>query len=86
MYLGTGACGSFAAQLDALRRAERQAQMDATSRCDKELQGALNLALEYSDLCALLVDATLLAAGFHRQLRHRWRRWWNGCRAIRQAG
>lgn len=84
-YFGNGAVGRFAANVDALRRAERQAGEEVRQRKKDRLEAAVTLTCELNEACKLLASATLLAAGFHRPLRHQWRRWYRGKKEIRQS-
>ena len=83
LYYGAGATGQLAAEVDALRRAERQAEADARKARKDRLDAAMTLTRDLSGGCELLAAATLLAAGFHRPSRHPWRIWRDGCRTLR---
>ncbi len=85
VYYGGGPLGRLAAEVDALRRAEEQHERDARRARKEQLDAALALSRSLGRACGLLVAASLLAAGFHRPGRHRWRKWWNGRRVIKQA-
>jgi hypothetical protein len=78
IYYGDGPMGSIAANFDALRRAERQAEVEKLRMHKDQLETALALAQEFYRLCDLLTSAAMLAAGFHRPSRHPWRKWRNG--------
>jgi hypothetical protein len=84
VYCGGGALGRIAAELDARRREERQARLDALAvervRVD-EVQ-ALSRRLDME--CGLLTEAVLLVSGFHRPNRVGWRRWHAARRATAQ--
>jgi hypothetical protein len=85
LYYGAGPLGQLAANADALRRAEAKAIQEARRAHADRLDIAQELTRTLSQGCALLVAATLLAAGYHRPGRHSWRRWRNGRRALKQA-
>jgi hypothetical protein len=74
-YFGAGAEARLAAALDEQRRAERQARRRALT-ADRE---CWHTAAEPSKALAagtdLLLQAALLAAGYHRPNYGRWRRW-----------
>src|SRR4051794_5358156 len=82
LYYGAGPTGHLAAEVDALRRAERQAEADARKAQRDRLDAAVALTRDLSAGCDLLAAATLLAAGYHRPSRHRWRTWRDGRRAL----
>ena len=76
-YIGAGRLGSLASKLDKLRRAERAAAISAES-IDRaryeEAEASCDQLWSESDL---LITSSLLAAGFRRPGRHRWRKWKN---------
>jgi hypothetical protein len=72
-YVGGGAVGELASQLDAIERARREADR-AAQRAEREEVETLDAPLaELNDLADLLVRAALLAAGFHQHNRGNWR-------------
>jgi hypothetical protein len=85
VYHGAGLVGELAAGVDALRRAERKAEVDLRRQKKSELDAAVALSREFNEECNLLTTATLLVAGFHRPSRHSWRRWKDGRKEVRQA-
>ena len=83
VYHGTGPVGRLAAEVDALRRAERQAAADARKAQKDRLDVAMTVTRDLSEARDLLAAATLLAAGYHRPSRHQWRIWRNGRRTLK---
>ena len=83
LYYGAGATGQLAAEVDALRRAERQAEADARKARKDRLDAAVTLTQDLSRGCDLLAAATLLVAGYHRPSRHLWRIWRDGRRTLK---
>ena len=73
-YLGTGAIAELAAAADDLRRLERTIEASARHAEQARLQEAEAPLLELCDCSERLACAALLAAGFHRHDRSRWRR------------
>jgi hypothetical protein len=82
VYYGTGRAGEFAANVVALKRAERVASDDDRRRADDQLDVAIAATKDLSQRCELFAIATLLSAGFHRPARHAWRRWNHGRRVL----
>ena len=73
-YVGGGTIGQLAAQLDAIERDEREAERIA-ARAEREEISALDMPLDELDEHAeLLVNAAMLAAGYHRHNRGNWRK------------
>jgi hypothetical protein len=73
-YVGGGAVGHLTAQFDALKRQEREAER-ADAKVAQNAVDALDAPLdELDDLGALLVEAALVAAGYHRHNRGDWRK------------
>ncbi len=70
LYLGTGPVAELAAQDAELRRAERQAR----ARSQARLEAAEAASQELAELTDLLVKVALVAAGYHRHDRGKWRR------------
>jgi hypothetical protein len=86
LYYGAGPVGNLAAQVDALRMAERRAEQEARRAAREQLERASALTVAFHRECEMLAAATLLLAGFHRSARHFWRRWRHGRRIIRASG
>jgi hypothetical protein len=84
VYYGAGPVGRLAAEVGALRRAERQAEADARKARKDRLDAAVTLTQDLSRGCDLLAAATLLAAGYHRPSRHLWRIWRDGRRTLKR--
>jgi len=82
VYHGTGPTGQLAAAVDALRRAERQAEEAARRAAKDQLDFAGKLTQDLSRGCELLAAATLLVGGYHRPSRHNWRIWRHGRRTL----
>ena len=82
VYYGTGPVGQFAAEVDALRRAENQAFATAAQAARAHLEEVITQTRELQRGCALLTSAVLLQAGYHRASRHRWRPWRHGRNAL----
>jgi hypothetical protein len=81
VYCGTGVVGQLAADVDARRRAQRDARLDACRAEQARVQSVVILGEQLREECELLCAAALLAAGFHRPHRVPWRKW----HAARQA-
>jgi hypothetical protein len=82
VYYGTGPVGQFAAEVDALRRAENQAFVAAAQTARARLEEVISQTLELQRGCELLTSAVLFLAGYHRASRHRWRPWRHGRNAL----
>jgi hypothetical protein len=82
-YCGAGAIGNLAAGVEALGRGERRAAKEASRAELSRVENAAALLEAARAACALLVNATLLALGFHRPSRHGWRCWYAGRRWLR---
>jgi hypothetical protein len=85
LYYGTGPAARMAADADALNRAERMAAKEVFRAACDLLDAAVRLTRDLNRGCELLAVATLLAAGFHRPSRHKWRKWRHGRRAIQES-
>jgi hypothetical protein len=73
-YVGSGEVAEVAAQIDAITRADRQAEREAR-RAEKAALDALEAPLnDLNDLADLLARAALIAAGFRQHKRGEWRR------------
>jgi hypothetical protein len=66
-YVGCGPQAHAAAQADALRRAEREAQAAALREEQSRLREMDSAVLELFELAGLVATAALVAGGFHRQ-------------------
>jgi hypothetical protein len=86
VYCGGGDAGRAAAEADAARRRQRQA--DALAWLDERsrLESAAATAKFYEQMCELLTQAVLLAAGFHRLKRSPWRAWDAARAVVERAG
>src|SRR5262245_32102481 len=73
-YVGTGAVAEFVAVADALRRADRRADVEARRTAQARWQAALTPSLVLSRAIDLLTRATLLAAGYRQHARCCWRK------------
>jgi hypothetical protein len=73
-YVGGGRVAELVAQMDAIKRQQREAERAARLAERAELD-ALDAPLdELNDLAELLARAALAAAGFHQHKRGEWRR------------
>ena len=73
-YVGGGAVGELAAQMDAVERDQRLTEHEC-ARAEREAVAALDGPLdELNELADLLAEAALVAAGFHRHNRGEWRK------------
>jgi hypothetical protein len=73
-YIGTGRVAELVAQMDAIKRAQREAERQARRAEQAEVE-ALDAGLNgQNDLADLLARAALLAAGFHQHKRGEWRK------------
>ena len=84
VYFGGGPVGELAARLHALTQREQEQSRLLWERDKNCLNEALDSFLELDLGTELLRDATLLAAGFHRQGRHQWRAWYRGRNLLKQ--
>jgi hypothetical protein len=73
-YIGSGRVAAIAAQFDAIRRQERDAEQAAVRRARDELAALDAAVTPLDELADLLARAAMLAAGFHRHHRGEWRR------------
>ncbi len=85
VYYGSGLTGRLAADMVARHQAERKAARLAHRAMQEQISKAVALNEELGRACDLLAAASLLAAGFHRPCRHRWRIWRNGRKALKQS-
>jgi hypothetical protein len=73
VYYGRGAQAMLASLEQGYQRALRQAAARARRRADERQAAAARAARPLDELAALLVRATLVAAGYHQHRRH-WRK------------
>jgi hypothetical protein len=85
-YLGTGRVAELAAQMHAIKRADREAEK-ADREAEKAelaaLEGDIEALIEKTDL---LTRAALLAAGFHQHKRGEWRKKRGNCKSAEPHG
>src|SRR5262249_6589699 len=73
-YIGGGTIGQLAAQLDAIEREQRATACELL-KAEREEIAALDAPLtELNELADLLVQAALVAAGYHQHHRGHWRK------------
>ena len=73
-YVGGGPVGDLAAQIDAVERDRRFTERESARR-ERERAAALDASiLALDELCALLAEAALAAAGYRRHNRGEWRK------------
>ncbi len=85
VYCGTGVVGLAACEADLRRREQRQAQMVAWLKERANFDAIEAHSRQLRQWCDLLVEAVLLAVGFHRPNRVRWRRWYAAHRAAQAS-
>lgn len=73
-YVGGGEIGRLAAELDAQRRTEVQAERAALAESKAQWDSAERATVDLTDGLRALVCAKLIEAGFHRHKRGEWRR------------
>jgi hypothetical protein len=73
-YVGSGPVAQLAAQLDAIKRQERQAERAARIAIQEEMQALEAPLTELNDLTNLIARAALLATGYHQHHRGEWRK------------
>ena len=73
-YLGTGPLAELAAQMDALKRCQRQEEARALREECKRIEALETSLEELCEAAEVLTRATLLAAGYRRHNRGEWRR------------
>jgi hypothetical protein len=73
-YIGTGHVAELAAQLDALRREERQLETLARREAKAELTALDDAIKALTEMTDLVARAALLAAGYHQHKRGEWRK------------
>src|SRR5690348_12778986 len=74
-YIGIGPAAELAAAFDDWQRAERMAEAEARRAEQARWQEAQRALAAAAMITDLLVQAALLAAGYHRHERGEWRRW-----------
>ncbi len=73
-YIGGGAWGELAAQMDALKRCQRQEEVQALTEECKRIEALQTSLEELCEAAEVFTRATLLAAGYRRHNRGEWRR------------
>jgi hypothetical protein len=73
-YIGTGELAEVAAQVDAMNRADREAEREARRAQKAELDALGAGVKDLDELADLLARAALLAAGYRQRKRGEWRR------------
>src|SRR5262245_7519073 len=86
VYCGGGAVGRAAAEADAVRRQRCRAAVLAWLDERSRWQSVAAVGRLYEEACELLVEAALLASGFHRAKRSPWRPWNAGRQALQRTG
>jgi hypothetical protein len=74
VYLGRGPQAEIAARALARRREQREKEREAVRKTAGELQAVDALMGRVSEATTALLEAVLLATGFHRQNYSAWRR------------
>src|SRR5262245_36557253 len=77
-YSGGGVAGQAAAEADQARRAARLAERTAFERERAGFIAADAVTRACEAECGVLLEAMLLASGFRRRKRQRWRAWREG--------
>jgi hypothetical protein len=75
LYFGTGMAGLLAAAVEDRRRADAAAVRAAHARERERVAAVTKLTARFGEQVALLRDAALLVAGYHRPRRVPWRKW-----------
>ena len=73
-YVGGGALGELAAQMDAEERQRREAEVAAWREEREHLEELAGLVDEFCEAVETIARAALLAAGFRQHNRGEWRR------------
>lgn len=73
-YVGGGLPGQLAAAMDARRRAEREAQVEAWCAERVRLEAADATVAELCEIAEAAASGTLMLAGYHRHHRGEWRK------------
>lgn len=74
VYLGRGHAAELAAQVDALRRAERQREAQELGQLKQQLEPAQMTIKELSKMVELMTRSALLVAGWRQHVRSAWRK------------
>src|SRR6478736_65351 len=72
-YHGTGQCGAMAADADRVRRAEQSLVHQRHRALLEHIQHVAAPLVELCDACDVIMEAALLAAGYHNH-RGEWRK------------
>jgi hypothetical protein len=73
-YCGTGKLAELAAEIDAIKRADREAEREARRAEKDELDALDDSVTELDEMADLLARAALLAVGYRQHKRGEWRR------------
>lgn len=73
-YVGTGRVAELAAQLGDCARAERAAEAEANRQARSELDALAAALAPLHELADAATTAALVAAGYHRPKRGKWRK------------
>lgn len=73
-YVGTGPLAAIEAAMDAQKRAERQAKVDAWQQARQEMEALDAQFTAWWTASSTLIDAYLIATGYYRHERGPWRK------------
>ena len=73
-YVGTGPLAELAAQMDALKRCQREEEVQALREECERMEALESPLEELYEAAEVLTRATLLAAGYRRHKRGEWRK------------
>ena len=73
-YVGGGVLGELAAQMDALKRCQREEEVQALREECERMEALESPLEELYEAAEVLTRATLLAAGYRRHKRGEWRK------------
>ncbi|VTR92763.1 Uncharacterized protein OS=Singulisphaera acidiphila (strain ATCC BAA-1392 / DSM 18658 / VKM B-2454 / MOB10) GN=Sinac_7637 PE=4 SV=1 [Gemmata massiliana] len=73
-YIGGGRAGELVAQLDAIERDKRETERACAKIAQERVKTLDVLLAELNEQADLLIQAALLAAGFHQHKRGEWRK------------
>ena len=73
-YVGEGVLGELAAQMDALKCLQREAEVQALREECERMEALESPLVELYEAAEVLTRATLLAAGYRRHKRGEWRK------------
>jgi len=73
-YVGGGVLGELAAQMDALKRCQREEEAQALREECERMEALESPLEELYEAAEVLTRATLLAAGYRRHKRGEWRK------------